>query len=281
MKNSSKIMPIINKENGMTGLTSQLVTYKQMTEPVYEKWLEEMKEENYHNRKQWEYVFILQALKEHGMLREGKRGLGFGVGSEPIAAVLAKYGVEIVATEINIEKKNDRGWIKGRDVASELQTLNRWGICDTEKFHHLVSFKDVDMNYIPEDLWDFDFNWSSCALEHLGNMDLCTEFIFKSLETLKPGGVAVHTTEFTLAKKLTVKEGFTIFFRESDIREIERRLTAEGHKITVNFHKGNTIHDWMIDIPPYKKENHIKLLISKHWKLLVATSLGLIIQKKS
>jgi len=274
-------MPIINKVSGMTDLTSQLVTYKQTNEPVYDRWLEEIKEGNHHNRQQWEYVFILQALKENGMLQAGKRGLGFGVGSEPIPAVLAKYGVELTATEINIEKKNDRGWIKGRNVATELQTLNRWGICETEQFHKLVSFRDVDMNNIPDDLRDYDFNWSSSSLEHLGNMELCTDFIFNSLKTLKPGGIAVHTTEFTLSKKLTVKDGLTVFFRETDIRELERRLTAEGHKIIVNFNKGNSLHDWLIHIPPYRKENHLKLLISSHWKLFVATSLGLIIQKKS
>lgn len=272
-------MPFIDKKPSIKNLTSQIVTYEQTTEHVYQKLMDEMKETNFHNRKQWEYVFILQALKENGMLNKDKIGLGFGVGSEPMPAVMAKYGTKVRVTEINIEHKNDMGWVKGRNKQQQLKELNARDICDEDKFNELVDYRDVDMNNIPDDLYDFDFNWSSCALEHLGTMEKCTAFIFNSLKTLKPGGIAVHTTEFTLSKSLTITEGSTVFFREKDIREIEKRLTYSGHKITINFNKGNTIRDWLIDLPPYKKKNHIKLLISKQWKFLVATSIGLIIQK--
>ena len=272
-------MPFIDKKPSIENLTSQIVTYKQTCENGYQDLIDEMKEINLHNRKQWEYVFILKALKDKGMLSEGRKGIGFGVGSEPMPAVMAKYGVNVLATEINIEKKNDNGWVKGRNKEQQLNMLNSRGICDAGKFKELVRYRDVDMNKIPDDLHDFDFTWSSCALEHLGTMEKCTDFIFNSLKTLKPGGVAVHTTEFTLSKNSTVTEGSTVFFREKDIREIEKRLTDQGHKITINLNKGKTVKDWMIDLPPYKRKNHIKLLVSKQWKFLVVTSIGLIIQK--
>lgn len=269
----------MNKQPKFNDLVSQLATYKQTLEPIYGQWINDIKEHNFHNRKQWEYVYILQALKENGFLKDGISGLGFGVGSEPLPAVMAKYGCKVLATEINIEKKNEKGWVKGRDIETQIKELNSKGICNHEKFNQLVSFKDVDMNKIPSDLSDFDFTWSCCSLEHLGNMELCTDFIFNSLDCLKPGGVAIHTTEFTLSKKNTITKGSTVFFREQDIISIASRLTDSGHEISLNLHKGNHIRDWLIDIPPYKKKNHIKLLISKQWKFLVATSIGIIIKK--
>ncbi len=274
-------MPFIDREPTMSGVTSQLVTYKQTCDPIYAKWLKEMKEENHHNRKQWEYVFIMQALEENGMLAADKKGLGFGVGSEPLPALMAKRGISTLVTEINIETKNENGWVKGRNKQEYMAALNSKDICDESRFNELVYFRDVDMNYIPQDLRGFDFVWSSCSLEHLGTIDKCTEFIFNSLDCLKQGGIAAHTTEYTLSKNKTVTEGSTVFFREKDIRQIEKRLIDAGHRVTINLNKGNTFRDWKIDFPPYKKDNHLKLLVSKQWKLLVATSIGLIIKKSS
>ena len=54
------------------------------------------------------------------------------------------------------------------------------------------------MNAIPADLGRFDLIWSSCALEHLGSPKAGLEFVVRTLELLKPGGVSVHTTEIEL-----------------------------------------------------------------------------------
>ena len=45
-------------------------------------------------------MYILQILEDHGMLRPGRRGLGFGVGNEPIAAYAAGKSVAILATDL-------------------------------------------------------------------------------------------------------------------------------------------------------------------------------------
>ncbi|MDQ1416252.1 MAG: hypothetical protein QOF81_1865, partial [Acidimicrobiaceae bacterium] len=51
-------------------------------------------------RKQWEYTAICRALETAGMLQPGRRGLGFGVGREPLVAAFAVRGVEVVATDL-------------------------------------------------------------------------------------------------------------------------------------------------------------------------------------
>ncbi|MCP4706086.1 MAG: class I SAM-dependent methyltransferase [candidate division Zixibacteria bacterium] len=274
-------MTIESFEPQITNLKSQLPTYNQMKSEVYKDWIGELREGNKFNRKQWEHIYILQALRENNLLRDGVSGLGFGVGDESLPAVMAKNGCSVLATEINIEKPNEDGWVKGKNVDEQLAALNKLGICEKDKFKNLVSFRDVDMNHVPSDLNDFDFTWSSCALEHLGTMKHGEDFIFNSLKCLKPGGLAVHTTEFTLAKSKTVDHGFTVFYREKDIISLAKRLQNEGHEISLNFFKGRSFADWNIDFAPYRDKKHIKLIISKQWKLLLVTSIGLLIRKSS
>jgi 2-polyprenyl-3-methyl-5-hydroxy-6-metoxy-1,4-benzoquinol methylase len=269
-------------EPTLANVVSQLVTENQFHEPVYQDWCGEIRERPRFHRKQWEFVYTLQALRRHNLLRSGVRGLGFGVGSEPLPAVMAKYGCSVVATEINIERAHEKGWVKGRDVESELNSLNDRGICDEEAFRKLVTYRDVDMNDIPGDLKGFDFVWSCCSLEHVGTMERAVDFIFNSLECLKAGGVAVHTTEYNIHRFLpTVTKGSTIFFKQKHIERLAQRLVAAGHHIVLNLHTGNGRLDRHFDFPPYSEEQHLKLVVSKQAKLFVATSLGLLIRKAS
>ena len=59
-----------------------------------------------------------------------------------------------------------------------------------------MRFSVVDMNAVPEDLRDFDFSWSSGAVEHLGTLGAGADFVLAQMDCLRPGGVSVHTTEF-------------------------------------------------------------------------------------
>jgi hypothetical protein len=265
----------------MSGLVSQLPTVYQMKSEVFKSWLDEIREKNRFHRKQWEYIYVLQALHEHNLLREGMSGLGFGVGSEPLPAVMAAHGCTIVATEINIEKSNEKGWVKGKSVEELLGSLNSRGICEKDRFKRLVSFRDVDMNDTPSDLRGFDFTWSSCALEHLGTLKSGQDFILNSLNCLKPGGLAVHTTEYTFARNRTVESGSTVYYRKKDIVALANRLGEDGHDIALNFSAGRSFLDWYVDFSPFRNTRHIKLLVSKRRKLLLTTSIGLIIKKRA
>jgi hypothetical protein len=263
----------------MKNLKSQLVTQEQVESTEYTNWIEEIKEVNRFHRKQWEWIYILQAIKENGFMKEGMKGLGFGVGDEPMPAVFANSGCEILATEINIDEKNEKGWVKERDAKQQLEALNRKNICDPDKFNQLVKHRDVDMNDVPKDLKDFDFTWSSCAFEHLGTLKHGMDFVMNSIDCLKPGGLAVHTTEYTMYKNTTIKEGSTVFYRKKDILELADMIRKDGHEIELDFSSGKKKLDIIPDMPPYKQTNHLKLVVSKHWKFIVATSIGLIIRK--
>ena len=116
------------------------------------------------HRKAWEYAFIALALEERGMLKPGKRGLGFAVGTEPLPAYFAAKGCEIVATDLNAKEAG--AWSQtGQNTGGDIKKLNSLGICPKPVFEKKVSYRDADMNDIPADLMkeEFDFCWSSCA----------------------------------------------------------------------------------------------------------------------
>src|SRR5690606_5057191 len=120
--------------------------------------------------------------------------------------------------------------------------LNNRGICDESLFNKNVSFLEVDMNNIPPYLIDYDFTWSSCCFEHLGDIRKGLDFVKNSINCLKSGGIAVHTTEYNVSSNdTTITEGSTVLFRKRDIEQLVKELTEEGHYVyTVNYNIGNS-----------------------------------------
>ncbi len=256
-------------------LSSQLCTASQMSNDTYKYWCSSMKELPKFHRKQWEFVFILQALDERGMLHPGKKGLGFGTGKEPLPAIMAASGVEVLATDLDSNNQKAQLWT-GSQHSSKVEQLNTRGICPQETFLELVKHQPLDMNNIPEDLKNFDFTWSSCAFEHLGSIENGLKFVENSLKTLKPGGVAVHTTEYNISSNEdTIDNQDTVLFRKQDIEKLVSRLRSLGYEISVNYNPGSGKLDQHIDTPPYSNDNHLKLAIGEY----TTTSIGLIIHK--
>ena len=260
----------------LTHPMSQACTQAQMAEPAYAYWCARMHEQPKHHRKQWEFCFILQALARQGALAPGLRGLGFGVGEEPLPAVFAAHGIAIVATDLETAQAHEKGWVATDQHAHNKEMLNARGICGPDAFDRLVSFRHADMNAIEPDLRDFDFCWSSCALEHLGSIADGLRFIQNSLDCLKPGGVAIHTTEFNCgAGQDTLDNDSTVLFRRSDFMALAQSLAEAGHELALNFDLGDQPLDAHIDVPPYSHDNHLKLALAG----FVTTSFGIIVRK--
>jgi SAM-dependent methyltransferase len=256
---------------------SQMCTAYQMGEPIYAEWCHRMGSAPGLHRKQWEFVFILRALDYYGALREGARGLGFGVGVEPLSSLFAAAGCRIVATDLAQHDERSQVWDNTQQLGANLDQIFQTHLCDRAAFYEQVSFRPVDMNAIPADLRDFDFTWSSCAYEHLGSIEAGLTFFENSLACLKPGGIAVHTTELNLSSnKNTLDTGTTVLFRRRDFETLARRLIAAGHDvIPITFDSGDSELDRVIDMPPYSVDSHLKLALLR-W---VSTSFGMIVRK--
>lgn len=269
-----------------TQFLSRPCTYAELISPEFTRWTNEIKESPLDiKRKFWEYDFILNTLWSAGMIQEGRTGLGFAVGQEPLPAVFVKYGCQILATDLELHKACQEGWVDTNQHANGLNVLNKEGICDQDHFQQNCKFLNVDMNNIPDDLGKFDFIWSSCALEHLGSIKRGKEFIYNSLKFLKSGGIAVHTTEYNITSNyftfgLLPQKIPVSLFRKRDFVNIANTLTSEGHEIRLSFEMGNTPNDEYVDEFPYKMNPHLKLRTSSRFHSFVITSYGLIIQKK-
>ncbi|HEY8047930.1 MAG TPA: methyltransferase domain-containing protein [Ramlibacter sp.] len=246
--------------------------------PDFQEWVQRLKEHREHrHRKPWEWAFICQALFERDMLRSGRKGLGFAVGQEPMTALFASSGANIVATDLFTDASAAKGWVETGQHASGYEAINLRGLCDEAVLRERVEFRFADMNHIPEDFHgQFDFVWSACAFEHLGSLELGKQFVVNSMKCLRAGGVAVHTTEFNVSSNWnTVKEGDTVLYRRRDIDDLLRRLRRQGHAADIDYDIGNSVADGTIDLPPYKHTVHMKLRIGD----FVSTSIGLIISK--
>jgi len=270
---------ILNKEPSLTNPVSQMATESQCRSDAFYYWCEETRlpHEPIFHRKLWEYAYILQCLSETGMMSPGRRGLGFGVGKEPLVAVMAARGCEIVATDLDQDEAAKQGWTSSGEYAATLEALNERGICPPQRFTARVKYRMADMNKIDADLVDFDFVYSSCAFEHLGSIELGLSFVRNSLKCLKPGGIAVHTTEFNVfSNEATINNQQTVLFRRQDIDRLAAELHSQGHKIVLNYNTGSGPFDRHIDVPPWSGI-HLKLQLEQY----VTTSLGLLIKKAS
>jgi 2-polyprenyl-3-methyl-5-hydroxy-6-metoxy-1,4-benzoquinol methylase len=258
---------------------STLCRQESFEQPYFSHWTRRLAIGLSYHRKVWEHVFICQALWERGAIRPGARGLGFGVGREPLTAYFASEDCDVVATDVGSQAAVELGWSDTAQHAASTENLWWPGICPRAQFDNHVAFQICDMNDVPDDLTDFDFCWSACALEHLGSIEHGLAFIQRSLDCLKPGGWAVHTTEFNVSSNaVTIAEGGTVLFRQSDLETLARRLTAEGHTVApFDFNPGLEPLDRYIDVPPFRSEPHLKLVLEGY----AATSIGLIVQKRA
>ncbi|WAC49435.1 class I SAM-dependent methyltransferase [Asticcacaulis sp. SL142] len=274
--------PIVNgemriKEPTLESPSSQMATYSQMQERHYTEFLTTIGVSTFEiHRKYWEWAYIWRALEVTGMTQAGKRGLVFAVGAEPIPSMLAKRGVKVHASDS--PQEIGEMWRVSQQFSDSLKQLWREDICSWEDMEQHVSFREVDMLNIPTDLRDFDFCWSSCSLEHIGGIEPGLQFIENTLETLKPGGIAVHTTEFNLSSNDKTIDGFpTCLFRRQDLEKLTDRLRQQGHKVwDWNFWPGAGQHDFHIDFPPFAPP-HLKINLYQY----VSTSIGLVVEKKA
>jgi SAM-dependent methyltransferase len=253
-------------------------------------WLGEIKVPVVFHRKLWEYAYVLQALYDNDLLRPGARGLGFGCGTEPIGSYLASRGLDALVTDLEPEAMAAKGWRDSDQHAATREAAFHAHLVDSASFEARVSHRFVDMTAIPEDLTGFGFCWSICALEHLGSIENGLAFVKNAMRTLRPGGVAVHTTEFNfLNDERTVDNWPTVLFQRAHFKRLADELEALGHQVApLDFDTGTKPLDRFIDVPPYEhnwgpamrahfggESRHLKLSIDG----FASTCFGLIVTR--
>ncbi|MEG2497610.1 hypothetical protein [Brevundimonas sp.] len=229
------------------------------------------------HRKYWEWVFVTHHAFAQGVTGPNTRGIVFGVGQETLPAIFAATGMRVTATDAPRDTSISQAWSTSNEYASELAAMPS-GTLSREEFESLVEWRECDMNVIPTEFKDYDLCWSSCCLEHLGSLQHGIDFIINSVEnTLKIGGVAIHTTELNLSSNdHTVETGHTVLYRRKDLEQLVRQLEDRGHTVQpFLIAPDSLVIDGFVDTPPYEAPPHLKLALGGY----VTTSAGLVIRR--
>jgi hypothetical protein len=272
------------------GLASKACTQEDLESDWAAYWCGQLKIPVMFHRKLWELAYVLQALYERGRLEPGMRGLGFGCGEEPIASYLTSRQIQVTITDLPPDQGRASGWTTTHQHASELRRAHHAHLVELEAFESLATLRYVDMNAIPPSLEGYDFCWSICALEHLGSIGQGLQFIENSLAALKPGGIAVHTTEFNyLRDGQTIDNWPTVLFTREHFCGLYARMSELGHIMAeLDFRTGARPMDRFIDVPPYDHDLPVQtrsdlLGAPQHLKLTIdgfpSTCFGVVIQK--
>lgn len=260
--------------------TWQLCTAAQFDDPFYLAVAGKLHfDPNRIHRKLWEWVYIVRVIERMIGDLSGKNGLTFGVGKEPMVAHFAANGANVLATDLDPAAASASGWIETQQHAASVENLQYPDICAPARLRRRVTFMPMDMNNIPKDISGFDFLWSSCSFEHLGSLDAGLKFVERAMHCLRPGGTAVHTTEFNVNSDDTTLEtrGLSIY-RRRDLVKLASRLARDGNSVPlINFERGTTVRDGYIDMPPYRSDLHLKLKVSG----FVTTSFGLFARREA
>jgi 2-polyprenyl-3-methyl-5-hydroxy-6-metoxy-1,4-benzoquinol methylase len=275
---------------GPIGLRSKPSTQADMESDWVAYWAKRLGIQVLYHRKIWEFCYVLQALSEHGALRPGNRGLGFGCGQEPIPSLLASMGINVTVTDLETAAAKQKGWVASNQHAANLDSCFNSNLVDRSVFLDHVHFEYADMNAIPSHLSDYDFCWSICAFEHLGNISKGLDFVENSLKPLVSGGIAVHTTEFNFSNdEKTIDNWPTVLFQRKHFQEIVDRLRNKGHVVAeLDFDVGSKPLDKFLDLPPFVEDfkgitRHLWSGGVSHLKLVIdgfpSTCFGLIVKK--
>jgi len=260
---------------------SQICTSNQLVSTEYFFWMKQMKKIPRMHRKEWEWAYIAEVFARENKLINGSFGLGFGCGLEPLPVLFAKFGSSVTITDMDEMVAKDHGWVDTSQHTKSLVSMHQenpdLGI-SLDEFMLKAAYRSVDMNKLPNDLGKYDYLWSSCAFEHLGSLKHGLDFVINSCAFLKPGGVAVHTTEFNLtSNEETLESEHLSLYRKCDLESLKNRLDSIGVDMDrLNLENGSEYPDLYVDLPPFKQDTHLRLAIGK----FAATSIGLILRKR-
>jgi SAM-dependent methyltransferase len=146
--------------------------------------------------KQWEQATIFRALVEGGRLRRDARCIGFGTGKERLIYTFADMVSCVVATDLY---EPDTIWANtARTEDPQQHVLSEapeWALADR------IEALRMDMRQVDFPDNHFDFAWSTCAIEHIGEDADFIQHLNEAYRVLRDGGMYVFTTALTFEEK--------------------------------------------------------------------------------
>jgi|WetSurMetagenome_2_1015567.scaffolds.fasta_scaffold40116_2 SAM-dependent methyltransferase len=142
-------------------------------------------------RKYWEWDYIAECAEILGYCNNHSKGIGLGVGTEPLVYYFSGRCGEILATDVY---SSDTNWSCAR--IDNIEELYKTAYPYPKG---RLTFRSVDMRRLQAENETFDFAWSCSSIEHVPSLK-DTYRVYKELfRILKPGGHAILTTEFCVS----------------------------------------------------------------------------------
>lgn len=164
------------------------------------------------HRKIWEFSHALYGLRRLRRLAPDAEALGVGAGHEEVIYFLANRLKLVVATDLY-----EDGFLGGEGQADVLEHPAKYAPFPYREDHLQVR----RMNGLALDAPDgrFDIVFCLSSIEHFGRLDDKARALGEMFRVLKPGGVAVVTTEVVLNR---LGRGHQYFQREDLLRLVDR-----------------------------------------------------------
>jgi glycosyltransferase involved in cell wall biosynthesis/SAM-dependent methyltransferase len=144
------------------------------------------------HRKYWEYVSIVHALEDLGVLDEDKVGLGLGTGAEVLCFYFANRGKQVYATDLF----SSDAWDSAAFTVDSAYERSPFPYA-----RERLKFLNMDMRNIELPSASVDYIWSCSSVEHVPSVKDYKKVYQGISRVLKPGGVAAIVTEFNLDVK--------------------------------------------------------------------------------
>jgi len=165
------------------------------------------------HRKQWEFAMIFLTLKKLGFLQSDKTGLSLGGGNERVLYSIARHINKLIVTDL-YEENTSWDCARTTDPNEFIRSSKPFPV-DDEKIQALR----MDMRYLDFNDNLFDFCYSSCAIEHIGEDKDFIQHFNEINRVLKEDGIYVLTTELQFGKQ-TIRDQNNYIFTKDHIADL-------------------------------------------------------------
>jgi len=144
-------------------------------------------------RKYWEVAMAARSLRDLGALGPGAELLGVGAGSEPTIFWLTRHARRVFATDLYLEGAD---WA---DSANAGMLTHPQDFYLGEWYPRRLVVQHMDGRDLAYEDACFDGVFSCSSIEHFGDLDDVRRALQEICRVLRPGGIAVLSTELRLA----------------------------------------------------------------------------------
>ena len=154
------------------------------------------------HRKVWEWVHGVAGLARLGCIRPAARALGVAAGHEPVIYWLANRVAGVYATDLY-----DGRFADNEATPDVLRDPGQYAPYPYPRERvHFLPMSGTHACFADE---TFDFVFSFCSIEHFGSRQNSLRSLQEMARVLRPGGVAVVSTEVLLHDQAPLEEIFS------------------------------------------------------------------------